>query len=126
MTIVALMGVTVYGSIQNRGQMFHRIKSSHNHGFAMQERTQHHLSVSTGKVMLRYKLPVTDLDVSAVDINCGRDRVPFAVPWFCDSHRQQSPLVAMHKTRVETLKYVQRQMNLVDKIFSLLITLSYL
>ena len=89
----------------------------------MQKRTQHHLSVSTGKVMLRYKLPVTDLDISAVDIDCGRRRdrgsiQASAVPWFCDPHRRQSPLVAMHKTRVETLKYVQRQMNLVDEILT--------
>ena len=91
------------------------------------------MSVATGKIFFHYKLPIAQLNADRVDVDCKgawrhHDMRPPGVPmqfhWFCMEGKENTPLRTIHKTKLDMLRYVQRQVDLMREILMDILPLS--
>ena len=98
-----------------------KLETKHNFGFTLQRMRQVRLSVATGHLLFLYKLPVGELNISLVDPrfvvqDSANRRHPVNVTAILG--RNWNIITQLHKTRLESIQYVQRLMNILSELLT--------
>ena len=108
LTLAIAATVFVYASSEHT-----KLETRHNHGYVLQHTRQVRLSVGTGKLVFLYKLPVGELNISLVDSRFNAHDIVNVTTLL---QREWSILTQLHKTRMESVQYVQREMRILSEL----------
>jgi len=115
---VVLILMASHGLTWQSGELFQQILSRRNHGATLHERRQVHLTVTQGRLVFYYRLPVKELNVSRVDVRCNKVQLiqnPGTPQSMC---REMSMIKQMHDMRIQSLRYIQKMMRLITEVLA--------